>query len=353
MKMSKRILSLLMCVCMFCVTSFSGLCVSAETRTEPITRRVLVLSAPLDGGAISQATVNCMVNAFVCAGFTNVDSYIQPTVTTSLNTFLNNIGYYLGDADDNDVSYVVIQAHGDEFGQLQIGNYLLTMSTLKQRLDAISGHIVLMVNACYSGTFIENERGINDSNRLTVDELLLDNFLNEDDSASRGVFSCNKYTVYCASESWEKAWSVTNGYAWAARAWSIAMGFIPYYTGNGYQDPDGPLADDNDDAIVTAKEFFDCSYEQLDDFSMNSDGRQHMCYYSASPYFTFMTENYQLGDVNRNGLLQSSDVTLINQHIAGSIVLSGRQAELADINGDGVISTIDALRLTQLITVLS
>ena len=60
--------------------------------------------------------------------------------------------------------------------------------------------------------------------------------------------------------------------------------------------------------------------------------------------------NYDIGmvgDVNNDGEIDILDVSLIQRHIAGTIILTNKQKLTADVNGDGIISNIDANQITQ------
>ena len=58
-----------------------------------------------------------------------------------------------------------------------------------------------------------------------------------------------------------------------------------------------------------------------------------------------VTKNYELivlGDVNRNGRIDSADANLIVCHYIGQVVLSGSQLKAADVNCDGTVDATDA-----------
>lgn len=61
---------------------------------------------------------------------------------------------------------------------------------------------------------------------------------------------------------------------------------------------------------------------------------------SVTGYFSY--NEYELGDVNLNGYIEMSDVTLIMRHAMMLNMLSGQQLELADYNGDGCVNIADA-----------
>lgn len=53
-------------------------------------------------------------------------------------------------------------------------------------------------------------------------------------------------------------------------------------------------------------------------------------------------ENYQLGDVNLDGIVNIIDATEIQKHLVDLIVLNEKQLSVADVNKDGVVSILDS-----------
>lgn len=58
---------------------------------------------------------------------------------------------------------------------------------------------------------------------------------------------------------------------------------------------------------------------------------------------------YKRGDISRDGYINISDVTLLNDYILGNIDLDMYQLDAADVNGDGIINISDVTALTDLI----
>jgi hypothetical protein len=59
--------------------------------------------------------------------------------------------------------------------------------------------------------------------------------------------------------------------------------------------------------------------------------------------------NYQLGDINGDGVINQDDLDLLSNYILGYEGLSEKQKVLADINKDGILNTADTLKLSQYI----
>ncbi len=57
----------------------------------------------------------------------------------------------------------------------------------------------------------------------------------------------------------------------------------------------------------------------------------------------FQGEEYEMGDVNMDGVIDSTDALLLLRHALEIIVLDEDAAALADMNGDEIIDTVDAL----------
>ena len=58
--------------------------------------------------------------------------------------------------------------------------------------------------------------------------------------------------------------------------------------------------------------------------------------------------NMLKGDANLDGFLSTEDVIAINNHAAGSSVLTNEQFEVADITDDGVVNVFDATAINQI-----
>ncbi|MCR5305609.1 MAG: dockerin type I repeat-containing protein [Oscillospiraceae bacterium] len=54
---------------------------------------------------------------------------------------------------------------------------------------------------------------------------------------------------------------------------------------------------------------------------------------------------YKIGDVNRDGKINSTDITLIKNHISKKAILSDAVLWYADVNGDGSIDISDFMKL--------
>ncbi|MCI8655240.1 MAG: hypothetical protein HFJ48_05170, partial [Clostridia bacterium] len=58
-------------------------------------------------------------------------------------------------------------------------------------------------------------------------------------------------------------------------------------------------------------------------------------------------EDYQLGDINGDGVIDDEDLELLQNYLVGNIGLSDKQKELADVNKDGKLDADDLLKLRQ------
>lgn len=62
------------------------------------------------------------------------------------------------------------------------------------------------------------------------------------------------------------------------------------------------------------------------------------------------TINTRPGDINLDGNINNTDVTLLNKYLSGSVSLSGNmQKYMADVNRDGEINSLDAVLLQQIL----
>lgn len=72
------------------------------------------------------------------------------------------------------------------------------------------------------------------------------------------------------------------------------------------------------------------------------------CGYSVPFTAQFVTTNpHSLGDVSKDGKINSADALLVLQHSTEAITLDYSKARLADVNGDSKINSYDALKILQ------
>lgn len=62
-----------------------------------------------------------------------------------------------------------------------------------------------------------------------------------------------------------------------------------------------------------------------------------------------IADMYQKGDVNTDGIVDSKDLELVQKHLTEELELNQAQKKLADVNGDETIDTADILKLSQYI----
>ena len=55
------------------------------------------------------------------------------------------------------------------------------------------------------------------------------------------------------------------------------------------------------------------------------------------------------GDINGDGVISSADAVLLARYLVDLVVLSDAQFYRADINGDGVITSADAVLMAKLL----
>lgn len=65
-------------------------------------------------------------------------------------------------------------------------------------------------------------------------------------------------------------------------------------------------------------------------------------YDAIREYTVTVTENNILGDVNRNGVVDILDATMIQRYTVEKVILSDSQLNIADVNGDGIVDILDA-----------
>lgn len=192
-------------------------------------------------------------------------------------------------ANENDISYFYFSGHGTKnyYGEsalvgieTQEGDYYINTYELKSALDDIPGTIVVILDCCYSGGFIDRNLMANDEEDATNESQKIAEENNESVKIAEDnieafnnnfieVFSENekmnnmsitkhlntsKYKVLTASAGYET--SVENPY--------IGGEFTYYFTqGSGYNDRSMLPADSNIDNKVSLQEIYEYTYNNV------------------------------------------------------------------------------------------
>lgn len=69
----------------------------------------------------------------------------------------------------------------------------------------------------------------------------------------------------------------------------------------------------------------------------------------SNPTDISQTDAYQMGDVDLNGKVETTDTLMILKHVVGIVSLDPTQAKYADVDEDGKITTSDALLVLQIV----
>lgn len=338
----KKFISLIMSICLV-VSSITAICIPASAATsDPTTKRAIVISSPSLGSSYSDDitrytyTHNNMKAAFVNAGITTSDVlYTQGNSLSSYSTYINNA---LGSADDDDISYIYFHCHGN-VGFMNVNNSMVTYSALKTQLDAINGHIVLIIDSCHSGSSISSD---SDS---TNAEAIIESFFT-DTVQTDGTFEGNtKYTIYCSALSDQNSYSYLYSFTFSSYGWAMAIG----YDMANQCAISGWAGDTNGDDVISAPEFHNVASSYAEPLITNSGVDQSMCYYAHNDMESVFYKDYRLGDVNLDYVINGQDTLALQQHIINLSSLSTRGLELADVNADGNVNNKDVLTLKKYI----
>lgn len=89
----------------------------------------------------------------------------------------------------------------------------------------------------------------------------------------------------------------------------------------------------------------------LEYYIVASDGRNEIEKgNAAAPYYVVVKDASsisRLGDVDGDGVVSTKDALMLMQCINGDLILSDDEFKRADLNGDGVLSSVEALRILQ------
>jgi hypothetical protein len=91
----------------------------------------------------------------------------------------------------------------------------------------------------------------------------------------------------------------------------------------------------------------------LEYYIVASDGKNNISKGSAEvPYFILIKDSSlisRIGDVDGDGTITTKDALMIMQCINGDLILTDDEFKRADLNKDGVLSSVEALRILQYI----
>lgn len=157
------------------------------------------------------------------------------------------------DAGERDISYVYLTGHGlrsgGEYYLLPCRDKMVSAQELRRMLDKIPGKVVLVVNACYSGTVISGKAAGDSFSQGFVQSFL---------AGGQGKYTAitgDKYLVLCATAAREEGWIYLDE---ASFQYLDAFG-TPFAAGVGWDYVGGErslLADTNGDFKVTHRELY-------------------------------------------------------------------------------------------------
>ena len=157
-------------------------------------------------------------------------------------------------AGDRDVSYIYLTGHGmrmnGEFYLLPCRDRPVSAGELRRALDKVKGKVVLVVNACFSGTVISGKAAAAEFGRGFVES-----FLAPASGAKYTAITGKKYLVLCATSRGEEAWTYPDP---NTLKYYDAFG-TPFAAGVGWDYTDNTrslLADANGDFQVTQRELY-------------------------------------------------------------------------------------------------
>ncbi len=231
-----------------------------------VTRRAISF-AKIDNGAVAMGTIRAMTNAFKeqkidGKNFAAVEMYTDLTLKQINDTVMN----FFKDTDDDDVSYVFINAHGGSSGSIALPtDGSMNGATVRTMLDKyVRGEIVFIIESCHAGNIID--RGLEDSFAANF----VSSFKAEESDSRVGELVNSRYHVICSSSKTQLSWTWSNLIGFASQFWSDGLGW------DSYSKTAVELrADANSDNKVSLQELYDYSVVKVNEEmkSAFSDGK--------------------------------------------------------------------------------
>ena len=201
-------------------------------------------------------TINAMTNAFKEQ---KIDGKTFEAV--EMNTDLtkkeisSKIQSFFENTDDDDVSYIFINAHGGSDGciALPTDGYIYG-SDVRTLLDKyVRGEVVFIIESCHAGNII---------GRSLAEDSFAENFISNfkavESDSRRAELAAERFHVLCSSKMTELSWTWTNSIGFASKYWSLGLGW------DGLAKVSGDLlADANGDSKVTLQELYAYSEPQI------------------------------------------------------------------------------------------
>lgn len=322
--------ALLLSICLAVTTIAAAGSISASAETNTIVKRGLAVVSPSDTFFSNDATAYKTALEHLGIGTTKYvnTSETKEAVVAAINSAFSG-------SDDNDINYLLLEGHGN----IPIIDLhpVFYYSEIREILDEIPGHFVVMIMACHSGSAIDTTAAQSVSNISETDiaQSIIDSFLFSDDgetvAASGALADSSKYTVFCSSLSSELSWAYVGGYSMAMLAWANAIGYNPS-NGNYVQ-----WNDTNNDNVLVPSEIHDFAY----DYTLSLRDDQHMCYYSKYSFDSVFYVDYPLGDITMDNCINDDDLQAIRNILARIGTYTERQMQLADLSGDGKVNLSD------------
>lgn len=209
--------------------------------------------------------------------------------------------------DENCISYIYINCHGNENGLYMVlsgeETIRVDFSTLKNILDTINGTFVLMIESCHSGASItptqsklRSLKTVNSSTSEDMNKAIISAFAapKRDPRLRSGEFRADKYQVIAACHADESAWGNSTEGNDFTKLWRDGAKLVYWCLGpnNGYE---GWWADRSDKGYVTLQDLCNFTSQQIHektDPSTNITTRHYqndMCYPENSDFPAFGT----------------------------------------------------------------
>ncbi len=148
---------------------------------------------------------------------------INKIVDVTKSNIMNKIKTTFSDAKETDISYLYLTSHGGPNGLLAIGtDSYIYASELRKFIDEnVKGKVVIFVQSCHSGSFIQKSADFDDSYEQWALEFVS---YFKDYNARSGEFATPKYSVICSAAKDEFSYGVWNGSV-ATKKWALGMGW--------------------------------------------------------------------------------------------------------------------------------
>lgn len=267
---------------------------ASNMKNMPTQYRSLLIGQSYPTWAVNEQRIGCandakdmkkMLETMTSTRFRPVDNVLKLNLTAS--QILQQIKVAFQRAKANDVSVFFFSGHGAgnaPYGWLCGTSGYVEVNELRKALDAIPGKKIVLLQNCYSGTFIGKDLGIDASSDDTeIAQDFNDAVISAFSASDKANLATNNYYVMTACNGRQYSWTTMYSQNYKD------SGVFPRYlmSGSGFdylsEKSHSMYADTNGDKKITLKELYNYVYPKVLNYTTNyCDSKSYVQVYPSN-----------------------------------------------------------------------